>query len=405
MKFPLFLNNKCAETSTDVFRTWVVEVEVQMGRKVKCVRMDLGGEFDNTVFLGFCAERGIHVEKVPKASSAANGHVEHGNRTMVEGTRTQLIDSLMSHRFWAKAAAAHCYVRGFIPSSRHPDVVPWVAWFQWKDGNGNLVKLNVSHLRVWGSKRWVKDLDHVEGKLGNQGWEGRMVGYMGWRRYHIFDPKWSCIFQVRNVIFKEGDVHCTRASSDEDNSDPLPCDHTIFEDEDIPAAHKELVSVPPPPITPPAPAPPPPNLNPAPVVGDPPRRTGRIPKPTRAVIEMEMFYREEEQAKIAGEEWAMDTAWPTVNAVDIDWADFDDKWLLSLWVFASAVKGRVPHSYKEAMREPEKWEPAMRAEFNQLEARGVWRLVDLPDGEHAIDGMWVYDVKVDSDSNVLKYKG
>jgi hypothetical protein len=157
----------------------VVEAEVQTGRKVKCVRMDLSGEFDNTVILGFCAEWGIHVEKVPKASSAANGHVERGNRTVIEGTRTQLIDSSMSHRFWAEAVAAHCYVRGFIPSSRHPDVVPWVAWFQQKDGNGNLVKLNVSHLRVWGSKCWVKDLDHVEGKLGNQGWEGRMVGYMG----------------------------------------------------------------------------------------------------------------------------------------------------------------------------------------------------------------------------------
>jgi hypothetical protein len=120
---------------------------------------------------------------------------------------------------------------------------------------------------------------------------------------------------------------------------------------------------------------------------------------------MEMFHRDEEQAKIAGEEWAMDTVQPTANAVDVDWAGFDDQWLSSPWAFASAVKGRVPRSYKEAMREPEKWEPAMRAEFDQLEVHGVWKLVDLPAGEHAIDGMWVFDVKVDGDGNILKYKG
>jgi hypothetical protein len=56
------------------------------------------------------------------------------------------------------------------------------------------------------------------------------------------------------------------------------------------------------------------------------------------------------------------------------------------------------------MREPEKWVPPMQAEFNQLEDRGVWKRVDLPAGEHAIDGMWVYDLKVDGDGNVLKRK-
>jgi hypothetical protein len=56
------------------------------------------------------------------------------------------------------------------------------------------------------------------------------------------------------------------------------------------------------------------------------------------------------------------------------------------------------------MREPEKWMPPMQAEFNQLEDRGVWKRVDLPPGEHAIDGMWVYDLKVDSDGNVVKRK-
>ena len=47
---------------------------------------------------------------------------------------------------------------------------------------------------------------------------------------------------------------------------------------------------------------------------------------------------------------------------------------------------------------------AMQAEMDQLISRGVWKLVDLPVGERAIDGMWVYDVKVDGDGNVVKNK-
>jgi hypothetical protein len=148
------------------------------------------------LFLLYCSTRGIAVEKVPKASSAAHRHVEWGNHTVVEETRTQLIKSGLDARFWAEAAAAHCYVRGFVPSSRHPDVVPWVAWLRKKDASGELIKLNISHLRAWGSICWVKDLDDKEGKLGKQSWKGAMVGYMGRRGYRVYNHARSQIFQV-----------------------------------------------------------------------------------------------------------------------------------------------------------------------------------------------------------------
>ncbi|KAJ7869334.1 hypothetical protein B0H14DRAFT_3580658 [Mycena olivaceomarginata] len=93
-----------------------------------------------------------------------------------------------------------------------------------------------------------------------------------------------------------------------------------------------------------------------------------------------------------------------MNAVDVGWEGFDDVLLRSPWAFANTIKGAVPRSYQEAMRESQKWMPAMQAEIDQLEARGVWKLVDLPEGERAIEGMWVYDVKVDGEGKVLKNK-
>jgi hypothetical protein len=112
----------------------------------------------------------------------------------------------------------------------------------------------------------------------------------------------------------------------------------------------------------------------------------------RASSEMEAI------ARAAQEDWARDNTRPTANAVDIGWETFNGALLQNPWAFASSIKGSIPRSYRDAMREPEKWMPPMKAEFDQLEARGVWKRVDLPEGERVIDGMWVYDLKLDGEA-------
>ncbi|KAJ7668020.1 hypothetical protein B0H17DRAFT_950240, partial [Mycena rosella] len=73
------------------------EAERQTGKHLHCMHIELGHEFDNDHFLGFCTKQGIRVEKIPKDSLSANGHVKRGNRTVIEGTRTQLVDSGLDH--------------------------------------------------------------------------------------------------------------------------------------------------------------------------------------------------------------------------------------------------------------------------------------------------------------------
>lgn len=158
--FPYFSSNKVAVNILGLVETFTEMAQVQTGRKVRVFRIDLGREFDNTLFDDWCAQRGILVEKVPKSSSAANGQVERANRTVNEGVRAMLEDSGLDRHFWAEAALAYCYIRGMIPTSRHPGVIPWEKWYEARR------KVNVSHLRRWGCNVWVTDLDCVEGKLG-----------------------------------------------------------------------------------------------------------------------------------------------------------------------------------------------------------------------------------------------
>lgn len=50
------------------------------------------------------------------------------------------------------------------------------------------------------------------------------------------------------------------------------------------------------------------------------------------------------------------------------------------------------------------WMAPMVKEYQTLLDKGVWDLVDLPDGERCIDAMWVYDLKLDGAGNIVKPK-
>ncbi|KAJ7657114.1 hypothetical protein B0H17DRAFT_1145970 [Mycena rosella] len=200
----------------------------------------------------------------------------------------------------AEAVTAHCYVHGFIPLACHLDIIPWSTWFHKVNKDEELVKLNVSHLRAWGSICWVKDLDYVEEKLGKQGWKGFLVGYMGRHGYRVFDPKRSEVFRVRNVIAKEGKLHRTCITVD-NNSAPEP---PFFDTDDVPVINPAPAVIPAPVCWAPA-AQAPASIAQAPRPPcPPPRRTARVPKPTQAILKSEMLDQREEQARLAGEEWA-----------------------------------------------------------------------------------------------------
>ncbi|KAF5358872.1 hypothetical protein D9757_012294 [Collybiopsis confluens] len=304
--FPYFSSNKEGQTVLKLVQDFVEMSERQTERKVKVFRIDMGREFDNKTMDAWCANRGILVEKIPKASSAANGQVERANRTIISGVRSMLEDSDLDNRFWAEGSASYCYIRGMIPTNRHPGKIPWEKWFE---ASGK--KVNVSHLRRWGSKCWVTDLDRVDGKLGRQAWQGRMVGYMGRRGYRVWDPVRKGVYPVRDVICEEGIPRQT--------SGVVPVsDGPIFDDVDVEAEQpgrtevetnipttepsaeiKDNPAMIPNDQIPPGP------LEPLPPVDIPPmRRSGRIRTASaRQLLHLES-QDDEIRAREGGEEWA-----------------------------------------------------------------------------------------------------
>ena len=43
----------------DVFKTWLAQVENKLGRKLKCLKYDNGGEYCDGRYEEFCASQGI----------------------------------------------------------------------------------------------------------------------------------------------------------------------------------------------------------------------------------------------------------------------------------------------------------------------------------------------------------
>lgn len=70
---------------------------------------------------------------------------------------------------------------------------------------------------------------------------------------------------------------------------------------------------------------------------------------------------------------------------------------------ASAVE--TPKTYKQAMRSPTRaqWVDAVAVELANMERRGVWSVVELPEGSRAVGTVWVFKTKLRPDRSLLKH--
>ena len=91
------------------FCEWKIEVEKSLGRSVKILHTDNGGEFTSDEFEEYLTKEGIkHELTIPKCPEQ-NGVAERLNRTLVEMVRSMLADSELPKSFWAEALSTAVY--------------------------------------------------------------------------------------------------------------------------------------------------------------------------------------------------------------------------------------------------------------------------------------------------------
>ena len=114
----------------------------------------------------------------------------------IEGTRTMLKDLQLGKDLWGEAILTHIYLCNRCPSSILPGgITPYERVF----GNA----LSIEHLRVFGSKCFIKVPDEHRAKFDDKARECHLIGFEGESIYIVVDADRKKL-RSRNVIFMEG---------------------------------------------------------------------------------------------------------------------------------------------------------------------------------------------------------
>jgi hypothetical protein len=168
------LENKWEETKfvTDN----LTRLETTTGQRVKILRSDNGGEFNNNVLLAWINSQGITPECSVAYHHYQNGTIEQYNRTLQDMGRTLLIDSGLPKNFWALAFVWACYTLNRIPNVASGNITPFKKMF--------LYAPNLDRLQSFGSQAFAHVPHKKRQKLDDWAVLGYVVYYLpsskGW---------------------------------------------------------------------------------------------------------------------------------------------------------------------------------------------------------------------------------
>ena len=122
-------------------------MEKQIGKSIKILRSDQGGEYKLGEFMKFCKFHGIVQQFTVPHTPQQNGVAERKNRTLLECARSMLQGKGLSNSFWAEDINTAVYLKNRSPTRYLGFKTPFEALYGFKPA--------VNHLRVFGSKAFA----------------------------------------------------------------------------------------------------------------------------------------------------------------------------------------------------------------------------------------------------------
>ncbi|GJU90346.1 retrotransposon protein, putative, ty1-copia subclass [Tanacetum coccineum] len=134
----------------EVFETFKVfknEVENQLGKTIKAIRSDRGGEYISQEFKDYLKANGIVQQLTPPYTPQHNGVSERRNRTLLDMVRSMMNLTTLPLSFWDYALESATRILNMVPTKK-VDKTPYELWY------GKVP--NLSYLKVWGCEALVK---------------------------------------------------------------------------------------------------------------------------------------------------------------------------------------------------------------------------------------------------------
>jgi len=183
-----------------------------IGRKIKKLRLDNGGEYTSDPFLKICQDDGIIRHFTVSGTPQQNGVAERMNRTILEKVRCMLSNARLGKSFWPKAVNYACHLINRLLAAVIDGRTPIQIW-SGKSAN-DYDKLHIfgcpSFFHVRNSK-----LDLRAEKAVFLGFSSRVKGYKLWC------PELKKVTLSRDVAFNEDEIvnQCKEHNSQIEESD------------------------------------------------------------------------------------------------------------------------------------------------------------------------------------------
>nr|GEX76059.1 hypothetical protein [Tanacetum cinerariifolium] len=184
------------DETTLILKTFLTGLENQLSLKVKVLRSDNGTKFKNSVLNQFYGLKGIKREFSVPRTPQQNGIAERKNMTLIEATRTMLIDSLLPIPFCDKAVNTACYVQNRVLVTKPHNKTP----YELSHGRSP----SIGFMRPFGCHVTILNTLDPLGKFQGKVDEGFLVGYsVCIKAFRVFDSRTRIIQETLHVNFLE----------------------------------------------------------------------------------------------------------------------------------------------------------------------------------------------------------
>jgi transposase InsO family protein len=197
MSWICFLKEKLE--TLNKFKAFKTLVENEREKKIKCLRLDNGGEFTSKEFNVFCETHGIKIQFFAAKTPQQNGIPERKNRIVKEAAK-------LSDGYWRETISTTIYILNKCQLRVNSDKSPYELWF----GRAPSVK----YFKFFGSKCYIKILDESLEKFDARSDEGIFVGYASNKKaYRCYNLSSHNIFESADV--KVDDLNPIRIKNQE----------------------------------------------------------------------------------------------------------------------------------------------------------------------------------------------
>ena len=188
--------------SFEKFKLFKNGVQNQLGKNIKTLRSDIGGEYLSQNFDDHLRNCGIVSQLTSPGTPQWNGVSKRRNRTLLDMVRSMMSRTDLPIFLWGYALEIVAFLLNRIPS-KAIEKTPYELWTGKRFG--------LFFLKIWGFEAYVKR--QAFDKLASKSDKCLFVGYpKETKGYYFYIPSENKVFVARNGVFLEREFISKRVS-------------------------------------------------------------------------------------------------------------------------------------------------------------------------------------------------